>query len=106
MPRALYDTSFLSVKDKYSMFLGGQQALGVVRTPNADKPKLLIVRDSYTDSLVPFLTPHFSEIHLIDLRYYHQSLQDYIAQNEIDQALVLYSVPNFVTDTNLFWITR
>ena len=106
VPRALYDTSFLSVKDKYSMFLGGQQALGVVRTPNADKPKLLIVRDSYTDSLVPFLTPHFSEIHLIDLRYYHQSLQDYIAQNEIDQALVLYSVPNFVTDTNLFWITR
>ena len=104
--RALYDTSFLSVKDKYSMFLGGQQSLGVVKTPNADKPKLLIVRDSYTDSLVPFLTPHFSEIHLIDPRYYHQSLKEYIAQNDIDQALVLYSVPNFVTDSNLFWITR
>ena len=24
-PRQLYDTSFLSVKDKYSMFLGGNQ---------------------------------------------------------------------------------
>ena len=105
-PRALYDTSFLSVKDKYSMFLGGNQSLGVVKTPNADKPKLLILRDSYTDSLVPFLTPHFSEIHLIDLRYYKLSLADYIQQNDIDQALVLYSVPNFVTDTNLFWMTR
>ena len=106
VPRALYDTSFLSVKDKYSMFLGGQQSLGVVRTPNADKPKLLIIRDSYTDSLVPFLTPHFSEIHLIDLRYYKLSIADYIQQNGIDQALVLYSVPNFVTDSNLFWMTR
>ena len=105
-PRALYVESFLSVKDKYSMFLGGQQALGVVTTPNTDKPKLLIIRDSYTDSLVPFLTPHFSEIHLIDLRYYKLSIQDYIQQNDIDQALVLYSVPNFVTDSNLLWISK
>ena len=106
VPRSLYDTSFLSVKDKYSMFLGGNQSLGVVKTPNTDKPKLLIIRDSYADSLVPFLTPHFSEIHLIDLRYYKLSIADYIQQNGIDQALVLYSVPNFVTDTNLFWMTR
>lgn len=106
VPRSLYDESYLSVKDKYSMFLGGQQSLGVVKTPNADKPKLLIIRDSYADSLVPFLTPHFSEIHLIDLRYYKLSIADYIQQNGIDQALVLYSIPNFCTDSNLFWMTR
>lgn len=104
--RSLYVESFLSVKDKYSMFLGGNQSLGVVKTPNTDKPKLLIIRDSYTDSVVPFLTPHYSEIHLIDLRYYKLSIQDYIEQNGIDQALVLYSVPNFVTDSNLLWIAR
>ncbi|MCI9402370.1 MAG: hypothetical protein HFF04_01685 [Oscillospiraceae bacterium] len=105
-PRQLYDESFLEKKDKYSMFLGGQQALGIVKTGNADKPKLLIIRDSYSDSLVPFLTPHFSEIHLIDPRYYKLSASQYIADNGIDQALVLYSVPNFVTDANLVWITR
>ncbi len=105
--RALYVESFLSVKDKYSMFLGGNQSLGVVtNTNNPDGPKLLIIRDSYADSLVPFLTAHYSEIHLIDPRYYHLSVKDYVAQNGIDQALVLYSVPNFVTDGNLFWITR
>ena len=106
IPRSLYVESFLDVKDKYSMFLGGNQSLGVVTTQNTDKPKLLIIRDSYTDSLVPFLTPHYSEIHLLDLRYYKLSIQDYIEQNGIDQALVLYSVPNFVTDTNLLWIAR
>ena len=105
--RALYVESFLSVKDKYSMFLGGNQSLGVVtNTNNPDGPKLLIIRDSYADSLVPFLTAHYSEIHLIDPRYYHLSVKDYVEQNGIDQALVLYSVPNFVTDGNVFWITR
>ena len=105
--RALYVESFLSVKDKYSMFLGGNQSLGVVKNANnPDGPKLLIIRDSYADSLVPFLTAHYSEIHLIDPRYYHLSVKDYAEQNGIDQALVLYSVPNFVTDGNMFWITR
>ena len=104
--RQLYDESFLAKKDKYAMFLGGQQALGVVRTGHTDKPKLLLIRDSYSDSLVPFLTPHFSEIHLIDLRYYKQSAAQYIHDNGIDTALVLYSVPNFVSDTNLVWLGR
>ena len=106
-PRELYVESFLSVKDKYSMFLGGNQSLGVVKNANnPDGPKLLILRDSYADSLVPFLTAHYSEIHLVDLRYYKLSIADYIAQNGIDQALVLYSVPNFVTDSNLFVLAR
>ena len=104
--RPLYDASFLSVKDKYSMFLGGNQPLAVVRTPHTDAPKLLIVRDSYTDSLVPFLTAHFSEIHLVDPRYYKLSVADYIRQNGIDEALVLYSVPNFVSDKNLVWLAK
>ncbi len=104
-PRQLYDESYLTKKDKYSMFLGGQQSLGVVKTGNTDKPKLLLIRDSYSDSLVPFLTPHFSEIHLIDLRYYKRSTAQYIADNGIDQALILYSVPNF-TQANLAWLSR
>ena len=105
-PRELYDESYLAKKDKYSMFLGGQQSLGVVKTGNADKPKLLLIRDSYSDSLVPFLTPHFSEIHLMDFRYCKLSPSQYITDNGIDQALVLYSVPNFVSDANLLWIGR
>jgi len=105
-PRQLYDESYLAVKDKYSMFLGGQQPLGVVKTGNTDKPKLLLIRDSYSDSLVPFLTPHFSEIHLIDLRYYKQSAAEYIRDNGIDLAVVLYSVPNFSGDTNMAFLKR
>ena len=103
---ALYNWDKLDIKDKYTFFMGGNQSLGVIKNPNVDGPKILILRDSYTDSLVPFLTQHFSEIHLIDLRYYRYSIPQYIKDNDIDMAVVLYSVSNFVTDTNLFTLRQ
>ena len=103
---SLYDWSKLEEKDQYAFFMGGNQSLAVVRTEHTDAPKLLIVRDSYTDSLVPFLTAHFSEIHLVDPRYNKTPLSGYLAENEIDQVLVLYSAANFVSDTNLFVLSK
>ncbi len=96
----MYDTSFLDVKDKYSMFLGGNTSLLRVDTGH-EGPSLLIVRDSYSDSLVPFLTANFSRIDLVDLRYYKDSLAMYADENDFDSILVLYSVSNFSTDRNL-----
>lgn len=97
----LYDFSFLEKKDKYSMFMGGNCPMHVIETGNEDKPSLLILRDSYTDSLIPFLLDDFSEIHVLDLRYYHASLKAYIEQNDFDNVLVCYSVSNFCSDSNI-----
>ena len=98
----LYDFSFLEKKDKYSMFMGGNCPMHVIETGNEDKPSLLILRDSYTDSLIPFLLDDFSEIHVLDLRYYRASLKAYIEQNDFDNVLVCYSVSNFCSDSNIF----
>ena len=105
-PGRLYAPEYLEKKDKYSYFLGGNQPLCILRTEHTGAPKVLIVRDSYTDSLAPFLTAHFSEIHLVDLRYNKTNLRDYIQENGIDCAVVLYSLSNFVTDGNLFLLGR
>ena len=105
---SLYVDHYLSVKDKYSYFLGGQQQpLCVIESDKApDGPKVLIIRDSYSDSLAPFLTERFSEVHLFDPRNNLTSVKDYVAQNDIDTVLVLYSFANFVTDPNLFVLAR
>lgn len=100
----MYDDSFLAAKDKYSYFYGGNTPLLKIETGKKDLPSLLIVRDSYMDSLSPYLTEHFSTIHIVDLRYNNASLKSYIAQNNIDNILVCYSVPNFSTDGNIFLI--
>ncbi|MEG0940302.1 MAG: DHHW family protein [Oscillospiraceae bacterium] len=104
---SLYALDFLDKKDKYSMFMGGITPLIKVETAKAEAPSLLIIRDSYTDSLVPLLQNDFSEIHVMDLRYYKSKLfnstvADYIAENKIDEVLVCYSMFNFGTDTNVF----
>lgn len=98
----LYDESFLAKKDKYSYFMGGNKPLAVVKTQNSELPKLLLIRDSYSDSLVPFLTERFSEIHMIDLRYNKSSIKDYIEENSIDTVLVLYGFSTFAESGDLF----
>ena len=99
---SLYHPEKLEVKDKYAYFLGGNQPLCVIQNPDARSGKLLVVRDSYSDSLAPFLAEEFQEVHLFDLRYNNMSLKQYVADNGIDQVLVLYSASNFSTDQNLF----
>lgn len=101
----LYDESYLEKKDKYSMFMGGNCPLHEIVTGN-EGPSLLIIRDSYTDSLIPFLLDDFSEIHVVDLRYYRMSVSEYIAEHDFDNVLVAYSVSTFATDTNLFLMGR
>ena len=94
---SLYAAAQLEVKNKYAYFLGGNQPLCVIRS-QASGPKILVIRDSYSDCLAPFLTERFSEVHLFDLRYNRLSPLDYIRENEIDAVLVLYSFDTFTSD--------
>lgn len=101
-PGSMYAETFLAAKDKYKFFYGGNTPLLTIETAHTDAPSLLILRDSYMDSLSPFLTAHFSKIHILDLRYYKTSLRAYIDANDIDQILVCYNVKNFSEDGNIF----
>ncbi len=103
---SLYVDSKLEVKDKYAYFLGGNQPLCVIETEQTDAPKVLVIRDSYSDSLAPFLTERFSEIHLFDLRYNLTSIQSYVEEHDIDTVIVLYSFANFSTDDKLSLLGR
>lgn len=104
---ALYDRAYLKKKDKYSAFLGGNQPLCVIRNENVtDGSKLLLIRDSYADALAPFLAQRFSEVHLLDLRYYRAPAAQYAAENGVSEIVVLYSVQNFISDRNLVLLTQ
>ena len=94
---SLYVEEQLEVKNKYAYFLGGNQPLCVIRS-QTEGPKILVIRDSYSDCLAPFLTERFSEVHLFDLRYNRLSPADYIREHDIDVVLVLYSFDTFTSD--------
>ena len=106
-PAPLYEREYLSKKDQYSSFLGGNQPLCVIENEVlTDGSKVLLVRDSYSDSLAPFLAQRFSEVHLLDLRYYRGSVANYAAENGIQEIVPLFSIPNFITDRNLVFLAQ
>lgn len=105
-PGQLYDLDYLSVKDKYALFLGGNQPFCQIHNPAAPEGSVLIVRDSYLDAQAPFLAQHFSDLYLIDLRYYHASVAEAAAQYGVDAIVVSYGVNNFLTDGNLIYLSR
>ena len=102
----VYKEENLFKKDKYTVFFGGNYPLMVIKTEKTGMEKLLVIKDSYANSELPFMCGDFSEIHIVDLRYYKKSIDEYIEQNGIDSVLISYSVANFVSDTNLLFLTK
>lgn len=97
----LYREESLSKKDQYTYFLGGNTPEIVLTGRDSRLPRLLIIRDSYSDCLAPFLLAHYSEIRMLDLRYYLGSVADYAAEHSPDQILILYSVANFCSESSV-----
>lgn len=102
---SVYDESKLETKDKYAYFFGGNYGRVDINTKNVDKPKLLVIKDSYANSFVPFLFEYYSEITMIDPRYYNESVINISKKESYDEILILYEISNFVEDSNLRKLT-
>lgn len=95
----------LEGKDKYTVFLGQNNALVQIKTNVANGKKLIVFKDSYANSALQFLTLHYEEIAVVDLRYMNVPLADYLDLADYDQALFLYNVGTFTGDSSLRKIT-
>ena len=93
---SLYTMKNLDKKDKYTVFLDSNHPYIKIKTNFKEDKKLLIIKDSFANSFIPFLTGHFSEIHVIDPRYYIEDMVDLIKRENIDNILILYSVDTFL----------
>ena len=96
----LYDLDKLEVYDKYAMFLHGNN--GLSRVEGDGEGKILVIKDSYANSFVPYLTANYAAIDVVDFRNYNYGLDQLIAANDYDQILVLYSYASFTTDPYLY----
>ena len=98
---SLYDSSKLKTRDKYGVFLGGNTSVIDIKTVSTSQKRLLVVKDSFADCFIPFLTPHYREIVVVDPRYYSGTMQDIMDTYRITDALILYSGNTFFTDNNI-----
>lgn len=98
---SIYERSFLTKKDKYGVFLNQNQPMLILHTAVNNGKKLAVIKDSYANCLIPFLTAHFEEIHVLDPRFLNMPLLDYAKQSGIQEAIILYNVQNFAEETKL-----
>lgn len=88
----LYNKDKLGSMDSYDVFLSGATPLVTIENPNQTSGKeLIIFRDSYGSSLAPLLTPAYSKITLIDLRYMTSKIMESLVTFQNQDVLILYS---------------
>ncbi len=96
----LYETDKLAVRDKYAMFLYGNN--GFSRITGSGEGKVLIIKDSYANCFIPFLLGDYAQIDVVDLRYLRDTTVDSLIEREgYDDLLILYNFQSFSSDTNL-----
>ncbi|NLC03427.1 MAG: hypothetical protein GX787_04005 [Tissierellia bacterium] len=94
----LYDNSFLYKTDKYSYFLGGDKALVEINTSIKNGKTIVVLKDSFGNSMIPFLIHNYEKIIMLDTRYYNGSISDFVDENSVDEVLFLYNIQTFVSE--------
>ncbi|MGN0491221.1 DHHW family protein [Ruminococcus sp.] len=101
---SMYFYDHLEEDDKYPVFIDGNHALTEITNSNAEGGTILLVKDSFSHSLAPFLAENYSKIILVDMRYYKMSVSQIVEQEKPEQVVFLYGIDNIATDTDLVWI--
>lgn len=100
----LYEEAFLQKRDKYSYFLGGNNAVVKITSSNKNGKTLLMVKDSYGHSMAPFLANEYETVYMLDLRYYNGDVADFINDNGVTDITVLYNFASLYSDKTIMKI--
>lgn len=103
---SLYEMSFLDVKDKYSMYLNGNNAFVEINSELKNGKKLLVIKDSYAHSFTPFVANHYETTYMIDFRYFNLPVSIVIEEYGITDVLILYNANSFIEDKNIYNLSR
>lgn len=107
---SMFIREYLDEKDKYQVFLGGNNPIVTINTDknnnDGDERVLLVIKDSYAHCFVPFAANHYDKTVMVDLRYLKQTVSQVIEDNKVTDILVLYNAAQFAEDTNLQFISR
>ena len=102
---SLMDLDKFKGSDKYSAFLWGNNGLTKVINENISEERkgssILIFKDSYANSFVQFLSYNYEIIDIIDLRYFKESIRNFMKDKDYNEILIMYSFNNLSTDINI-----
>lgn len=107
---SLYVKEMLGSPEPYAVYLKGNQPLTKIKTTGLpdemSERKLLVIKDSFGNSLIPFLVNHYEETIVIDLRYYNSSVRELIETEQITDICVVQNPAQMSKEKTLYKINR
>ncbi len=98
---------YRDINDKYGVFIGsddtgdgGNNAVTIVEKNGESRPKMILIKDSFGNSIVPFLARHFDLI-ILDLRTSSKDFSEYLSDPDLAHILVLYNMETFMNDAKI-----
>lgn len=102
---SMYFYNHVKEDDKYPVFLDGNHALTEITNSKAKGGTVLLIKDSFSHSLAPFLADNYSKVVLVDMRYYKMNVSELVKKENPEHIVVLYGIDNIATDTDLVWLS-
>lgn len=96
--KTLYDVSFLKTADQYSVFTGGNQAVLEITGGIKNGKTLLLIKDSFANSILPFLAEDYEKLVVVDLRQLNVSGDWLLEMFSPTDILILYNSAQFAQD--------
>ena len=96
--KTLYDVSFLKTPDQYSVFTGGNQAVLEITGGIKNGKTLLLIKDSFANSILPFLAEDYEKLVGVDLRQLNVSGDRLLEMFSPTDILILYNSAQFAQD--------
>ena len=94
--KGLYSFDKLTQKDKYLVLLGGNYSRITITDNTTERPKLLLIKDSFANALIPFLARHF-DLDVIDPRYFVGDISELVRSERYDKTLILIGLGTLET---------
>lgn len=96
--KTLYDFSFLKTADQYSVFTGGNQAVLEITGGIKNGKTLLLIKDSFANSILPFLAEDYEKLVVVDLRQLNVSGDRLLEMFSPTDILIVYNSAQFAQD--------
>ena len=100
----IYDDDALKTRDKYNYFLRGNYSQITIKTNAGSGKTLLIIKDSFANSMIPFLCAEYEKIIIVDPRYINSGVLNNINDEKPDDILILYNTEKFMQDTHQMYL--
>lgn len=102
---SIYDAEKWETRDKYGAFLRGNNGYSIING-NPEGKNILVIKDSYANCFIPFLTENYNKIGIVDLRATMLNIDELIKNENYDEILILYNFQTFTSDTYLWKLAK